>query len=739
MLGEDRVTATDADLTLRNGGEAVGQRILVFGRVLDSDGRPVPDALVEVWQANAAGRYRHVVDNWPAPLDPHFDGLGRVVTDSLGRYEFMTIKPGAYPWGNHHNAWRPAHIHFSLFGRAFTQRLVTQMYFPDDPLFGQDPIYNAIPAAARPRTISRYSLERTQDNWALAFEWDIVLRGARPDAVRDRRRRRCRVTDRVNPLDVPADRPSPSSPSSGQRGSGFLTGPFRLGPTPSATVGPYLAIGLTWADGDFAAEEGTPGGIWIRGQVFDGPATSSPTRWWRPGRPTRTAASRRRRTRAGAASYPGFRGYARAQTIAGESGCTPSSPVGCPTGRAACRRRTSTCRCSPAGMLDRVVTRIYFADEAEANAEDVVLQSVPADRRDTLLATPDGDGYRFDVYLQGDRETSSSRYECPVIEDARMTGLFDGTFARGGAAARRVRRRVVRALLDVEAALARAAARRGAHPTTAADAVTRLLRTPAGWTSRRSSRRPRTPGTRCRRWCRRCRTPSAATPPAPCTWRDQPGRPRHRARCCSHANAIAAIDADLAAAARGRPARRRAPGRRRHGPHAAAAGAADDVRPQGGGLAGRPRGRPAPAGRGGGLAARPVRRRGRHAGRQLRLRRGAADGARRGAGPGRHRRPWHTVRLPIADLAGALGAAAGVVATVAVDVVLMAQTEVGEVSEGGAPGRLVGDAAQGQPGRGDLRPGLRAAGARPGRQRCSARWSRSTSGPPGPGTASGRR
>jgi protocatechuate 3,4-dioxygenase beta subunit len=145
--------------------------------VLDSGGRPVPHALVEVWQANAAGRYRHVADNWPAPLDPHFDGLGRVMTDSLGRYEFLTIKPGAYPWGNHHNAWRPAHIHFSLFGRAFTQRLVTQMYFPDDPLFGQDPIFNAIPAAARHRAVSRFSLERTQDNWALAFEWDIVLRG----------------------------------------------------------------------------------------------------------------------------------------------------------------------------------------------------------------------------------------------------------------------------------------------------------------------------------------------------------------------------------------------------------------------------------------------------------------------------------------------------------------------------------------------------------------------------------
>ena len=178
VLGEDRVLPTDGDLTLRMGGEAQGQRIIVFGRVLDSGGRPVPDALVEVWQANAAGRYRHVVDNWPAPLDPHFDGLGRVVTDSLGRYEFTTIRPGAYPWGNHHNAWRPAHIHFSLFGTAFTQRLVTQMYFPGDTLFEQDPMYNAIPPAARDRAVSRFDLERTQDNWALAYQWDIVLRGA---------------------------------------------------------------------------------------------------------------------------------------------------------------------------------------------------------------------------------------------------------------------------------------------------------------------------------------------------------------------------------------------------------------------------------------------------------------------------------------------------------------------------------------------------------------------------------
>jgi protocatechuate 3,4-dioxygenase, beta subunit len=177
LLGEGRVTAADSDLTRQHAGEPLGQRIVVHGRVLDSGGRPVPHTLVEVWQANAGGRYRHVVDNWPSPVDPNFTGLGRTLTDDQGRYEFTTIKPGAYPWGNHPNAWRPAHIHFSLFGQAFVQRLVTQMYFPDDPLFGQDPIFNAIPPAARHRAISRFSLERTQDNWALAFEWDIVLRG----------------------------------------------------------------------------------------------------------------------------------------------------------------------------------------------------------------------------------------------------------------------------------------------------------------------------------------------------------------------------------------------------------------------------------------------------------------------------------------------------------------------------------------------------------------------------------
>ncbi len=178
LLGEGRVTAGDADLTRQHAGEPQGQRIIVHGRVLDGDGRPVAGTLVEVWQANAGGRYRHVVDNWPSPVDPNFTGVGRTVTDADGRYRFTTVKPGAYPWGNHHNAWRPAHIHFSLFGRAFVQRLVTQMYFPDDPLFFQDPIFNAIPESARHLAVSQFDYAQTQDNWALAFQWDIVLRGS---------------------------------------------------------------------------------------------------------------------------------------------------------------------------------------------------------------------------------------------------------------------------------------------------------------------------------------------------------------------------------------------------------------------------------------------------------------------------------------------------------------------------------------------------------------------------------
>jgi protocatechuate 3,4-dioxygenase beta subunit len=178
VFGHDVVRPTDHDLTAQAAGEPLGERIIVTGRVLDEDGRPVPHTLVEIWQANAAGRYRHQNDVHHAPLDPNFTGCGRALTDGEGRYRFVSIKPGAYPWRNHPNAWRPAHIHFSLFGPAIATRLVTQMYFPGDPLLPFDPIYNSTAdARARERLISTFDWETTVPETALGFRFDLVLRG----------------------------------------------------------------------------------------------------------------------------------------------------------------------------------------------------------------------------------------------------------------------------------------------------------------------------------------------------------------------------------------------------------------------------------------------------------------------------------------------------------------------------------------------------------------------------------
>lgn len=179
VYGHDSVGRLDADLT-RNGarnGEPLGERIVVTGRVLDERGRPVPKTLIEIWQANAAGRYVHVVDQHAAPLDPNFFGGGRCVSDADGRYRFYTVKPGAYPWGNHHNAWRPNHIHFSLFGPSYLTRLVTQMYFPGDPLLDLDPIFLGTPAKARDRLVATFSIDVTEPEFALGYVFDIVLRG----------------------------------------------------------------------------------------------------------------------------------------------------------------------------------------------------------------------------------------------------------------------------------------------------------------------------------------------------------------------------------------------------------------------------------------------------------------------------------------------------------------------------------------------------------------------------------
>jgi protocatechuate 3,4-dioxygenase beta subunit len=178
VFGRDAVGPLDHDLTQQHDAEPLGERIIVTGRVLDEDGRPIRHTLVELWQANAAGRYAHAIDRHDAPLDPNFSGCGRALTDEEGRYRFVTIKPGAYPWTNHQNAWRPAHIHFSLFGDAFLTRLVTQMYFPGDPLLPFDPVLNGIPDdAARERLVSTFDWDTTMPEHALGYRFDMVLRG----------------------------------------------------------------------------------------------------------------------------------------------------------------------------------------------------------------------------------------------------------------------------------------------------------------------------------------------------------------------------------------------------------------------------------------------------------------------------------------------------------------------------------------------------------------------------------
>jgi protocatechuate 3,4-dioxygenase beta subunit len=176
VFGPQDVDPIEADLTIQHSGEPIGERMVVTGRVLDGDGRPVAGQLVEIWQANAAGRYIHKRDQHHAPIDPNFTGAGRCLTGPDGTYRFLTIKPGPYPWRNHDNAWRPAHIHFSVFGTAFTQRLVTQMYFPGDPLFDLDPIYRSIvDARSRARLVAAYDHDLTRPETYTGYRWDIVL------------------------------------------------------------------------------------------------------------------------------------------------------------------------------------------------------------------------------------------------------------------------------------------------------------------------------------------------------------------------------------------------------------------------------------------------------------------------------------------------------------------------------------------------------------------------------------
>ena len=375
LLGEGRVAPADADLTTQHAGEPLGERIIVTGRVLDSDGRPVPDTLIEIWQANAAGRYRHSVDTTRPRWTRTSPGSAAAMTDSEGRYRFVTIKPGAYPWRNHPNAWRPAHIHFSLFGRAFTQRLVTQMYFPGDPLFPLDPIFNSIPdPKARQRLISRFDMNLTEPDWALGYEWDIVLRGSGATVFEQQGGDRCRADPLADRGPVPGDRAAVAGrPVRGARGHA-------------------------------RARSRSPGGCWTARERHPGRADRDVAgRTRTAGSRTRTtrAARRRAATRASAASAAARpRRTARYRIVTLQPGPLPS-PDG---GIEAPHLDVSV---FARGLLDRVVTRIYFPDEPTANADDPVLCAIPEpSRRATLIAVPEPEGQlRFDIRLQGERET----------------------------------------------------------------------------------------------------------------------------------------------------------------------------------------------------------------------------------------------------------------------------------------------------------------------------------------------
>jgi protocatechuate 3,4-dioxygenase beta subunit len=333
------------DLTQDRKGAALGERIVVTGRVLDEDARPLRQSLVEVWQANAAGRYLHAADQHDAPLDPHFTGAARLLTDEEGRYRLLTIKPGAYPWGNHPNAWRPAHIHFSVFGPAFATRLVTQMYFPGDPLLPHDPIFNCTAdERARLRLVSAFDWDATTPGYALGYRFDIVLAG------RD-----------ATPLEA-------GSP---------------LEATTSQTVGPFFSIGMGWMKRDDLASPGVPGErVTVEGRVLDGdgkPVPDALLELWQAA----------------------IEGQGRVATD--EDGRFRFTTVRPPAAPSAAHIAVSV---FARGLMKRLVTRIYFPDDP-AHASDPALSRVEPSRRGTLVAVKRPDGtLQWNVVLQGSGETA---------------------------------------------------------------------------------------------------------------------------------------------------------------------------------------------------------------------------------------------------------------------------------------------------------------------------------------------
>jgi protocatechuate 3,4-dioxygenase beta subunit len=356
------------DLTRGHAGEPLGERIIVSGRVLDESGRVTPRTLVEVWQANSAGRYRHDADEHDAPLDPHFTGAGRMLTDDEGRYRILTVRPGAYPWGNHPNAWRPAHLHFSVFGPAFATRLVTQMYFPGDPLLPFDPIYNCTAdEKARGRLVSQFDWETTAAGYALGYRFDIVLSGREG---------------------------TPMETESG------------LQATTSQTVGPFFSIGMDWMKRDDFAAAGTPGErVTVAGRVLDGdgePIPDAVLEIWQANSHGRYAHAEDRQPKPLVAGFPGYgrvgtdeRGRFRFTTVKPGPVPGPGGGVQAPHLEVSVFAR---------GLMKRLVTRMYFPDEP-ANATDYALNLVERARRATLVAARADDRLAWNVVLQGEGET----------------------------------------------------------------------------------------------------------------------------------------------------------------------------------------------------------------------------------------------------------------------------------------------------------------------------------------------
>jgi protocatechuate 3,4-dioxygenase, beta subunit len=340
--------AGGTDLNHQHPGQPIGQRIILFGRVLDNSGQPVPRTLIETWQVNGAGRYDDPTDAAFLPLDPNFTGAGQCITGEDGSFEFLTLRPAAYP-GQRGGLYRPSHIHVSVFGPYLASRLITQCYFADDPLLKRDPIFQSVQnAKGLQRMTAQFVGERTELNGedsALAYQWDIVLRGAMP------------------------------SPAAAGQEDAETT-------SPSQTIGPLYGFSLMWPGSELAAEPGQPGSVRIRGRVLDGAG--------------------------GPLAYPEgmlelWAGdqFARTRTDS-DGGFTavlakPAAPAGqAPHVNVAVFSR---------GLLKQAQTRLYFPDEAAANAADPVLTAVPADRRPTLIARQDGGDLVFDIHLQGDKET----------------------------------------------------------------------------------------------------------------------------------------------------------------------------------------------------------------------------------------------------------------------------------------------------------------------------------------------